>query len=120
MTDIEKIGARGEAIAVRYLQQIGYRILARNFRYQKGEIDIIATDDKFLIIVEVKSRSFPSYGSPEASINQTKTDLMALAAGFYQELYDIRLEIRFDVISIIFRKDKKAQLTHLQEAFYAR
>lgn len=120
MTDIEKIGERGEAIAVRYLQQIGYRILARNFRYQKGEIDIIATDDKFLIIVEVKSRSFPSYGSPEASIGQTKTDLMALAAGYYQELYDVRLEIRFDVISIIFRNDKKAQLTHLQEAFHAR
>ena len=108
MTDIEKIGERGEAIAVRYLQQIGYRILARNFR------------ETFLIIVEVKSRSFPSYGSPEASIGQTKTDLMALAAGYYQELYDIRLEIRFDVISIIFRKGKKAQLTHMKEAFHAR
>ena len=48
MTDIEKIGERGEAIAVRYLQQLGYRILARNFRYQKGEIDIIATDERFL------------------------------------------------------------------------
>ena len=72
MTDIEKIGERGEAIAVRYLQQIGYRILARNFRYQKGEIDIIATDEMFLIIVEVKSRSFPSYGVPKHPLAKRK------------------------------------------------
>jgi len=120
MTDINKIGERGEALASRYLEQSGHRILARNFRYQRGEIDIIATDDQFLIIVEVKSRSYPSFGNPEASINQIKTDLMALAAGFYQELHDIRLEIRFDVISIIFRNGKKAELTHMREAFHAR
>ncbi|MBK9319080.1 MAG: YraN family protein [Bacteroidetes bacterium] len=118
MSDIDKIGPRGEAIALRYLEQIGYKILARNFRYQKGEIDIIATDGTFLIIVEVKSRSYPNYGAPESSIGPTKTELLALAAGFYQELHDIRLEIRFDVVSIIFRKGKKAELTHIREAFH--
>lgn len=118
MTDLENIGPRGEAIALRYLKQIGYKILARNFRYQKGEVDIIASDDTFLIIVEVKSRSYPNYGSPESSIGQIKTELMALAAGYYQELHDIRLEIRFDVIAIIFRKGAKAQLTHIREAFH--
>ncbi len=118
MTDIDKIGPRGEAIALRYLKQNGYKILARNFRYQKGEVDIIATDHQYLIIVEVKSRSYPNYGNPESSIGQTKTELMALAAGYFQELHDIRLEIRFDVISVIFRKGAKAQLTHIREAFH--
>ncbi len=117
MTDIFQIGPRGEAIALRYLKQIGYKILARNFRYQKGEIDIIATDNTFLIIVEVKSRSYPHYGTPESSIGSTKTELMALAAGFYQELHNIRQEIRFDVISIVFRPGKKAELMHIREAF---
>ncbi|MBK7965518.1 MAG: hypothetical protein IPK10_09645 [Bacteroidetes bacterium] len=57
-----------------------------------------------MIIVEVRSPEIFKLWESEASIGQTKTDLMALAAGFYQELHDIRLGVRFDVISIIFRK----------------
>ena len=119
MTDLENIGPRGEAIAMRYLNQIGCKILARNFRHQKGEIDIIAIEGAFLIIVEVKSRSYLSYGDPETAIDSKKIELLSMAAGFYQELHDIRLEMRFDIITIHFPKNKKARLTHIRDAFHA-
>ncbi|MBL7924082.1 MAG: YraN family protein [Bacteroidia bacterium] len=119
MSDLESIGPRGEAIAIRYLNQIGCRILARNFRHRKGEIDIIAIEGAFLIIVEVKSRSTLSHGDPETAIDCKKIELLSMAAGFFQELHNIRLEIRFDIITVHFPKNKKARLAHFRDAFHA-
>lgn len=118
MTDIEQIGPRGEAIAVRYLESIGCKILERNYRHRKGEIDILALDKEFLAVVEVKSRSYLSYGDPEAAIDSQKIELLSAAAGYYQELHDIRAEIRFDIITVHFPKGKKARLTHIKDAFH--
>lgn len=118
MTDLYNIGPRGEAIAVRYLRTRGYQILERNFRYKQAEVDIIATDEQFLVLVEVKSRTSLWFGAPEAAINVQKIEQLCLAAGHYQEKHDIRKEIRFDVITVHFPKDKTARLRHIQDAFH--
>lgn len=118
MRDIENIGPRGEAIALRYLESIGCKILARNFRRYKGEIDIIAEEGPFLLIVEVKSRSSLLHGEPETSIDERKTELITQTAGYFQEIHDIRRELRFDIITVYFPRGRKAQLTHFREAFH--
>lgn len=117
MTDLYNIGPRGEAIAVRYLRTRGYQILERNYRYKQAEVDIIAMDARFLVMVEVKSRSSLWFGAPEAAITAQKVEQLCHAAGFYQEKKDIRKEIRFDVITVYFPKGKTARLRHIQDAF---
>ena len=57
MKDHIELGKTGEDIAVAHLEGKGYRILDRNWRWGKEEIDIIAIDGNFLVIVEVKTRN---------------------------------------------------------------
>jgi len=53
-------GARAEAAAARYLKRRGYRILERNLRTRLGEIDIVATDGNWLVVVEVPGKRSPA------------------------------------------------------------
>jgi len=65
-------GARAEAAAARYLKRRGYRILARNLRTRIGEIDIVATDGDWLVVVEVRSRREDSPVSPRETLTRNK------------------------------------------------
>jgi len=67
-----RIGARAEAAAARYLKRRGYRILERNLRTRIGEIDIVATHDDWLVVVEVRSRREDSPVSPRETLTRQK------------------------------------------------
>ncbi|MDB5232241.1 MAG: YraN family protein [Chitinophagaceae bacterium] len=62
------IGNKGEDIAANHLQQLGFEILERNWRFRKWEVDIIASKGKLLHFIEVKTRTNLNYGRPEESI----------------------------------------------------
>lgn len=57
MLDPHQLGQEGERLAAEYLAKIGYRIIERNYRYHRNEIDIIARDHRTLCFIEVKTRS---------------------------------------------------------------
>jgi putative endonuclease len=68
-------GGQGEAVAARYLQDLGWRVLARQVRVGRDEVDIVALDPgppATLVAVEVRSRSSARFGPPEASVDQAK------------------------------------------------
>ena len=67
-----KIGRNGEAIAQRYLEKNGYKIITTNYYTRKGEIDIIATQGKEIIFIEVKTRSSIEFGRPIEAITKNK------------------------------------------------
>ena len=67
-----ELGKEGETRAVEFLWKKGYRILERNFRTKRGEIDIIARNRKEIIFVEVKTRKNLDYGFPSESVNDNK------------------------------------------------
>ena len=117
MTTTKEIGDRGEAVALTYLADKGYNILERNYRYQKAEVDIIAGNADFIVIVEVKTRKQNSLTAPEDSVNQKKQQLLISAAQHYIEENDLDKEARFDIISIIYSGDEY-QIKHIEEAFY--
>jgi len=71
-TTNQSIGKRGEDKAVSYLTKAGYKIIARNFRVQLGEVDIIAQENNQIVFVEVKARSCSIFGFPEEAINKRK------------------------------------------------
>jgi putative endonuclease len=96
-----RIGAWGEEIARQYLETKGYRILARNWRTQEGEVDLVAQDGETIVFVEVKTRTSKEFGWPEESITVTKRRRLQRSAMAYlsdQDLIDILW--RIDVIAI--------------------
>lgn len=116
----KKIGEEGEEIAVELLISKGYDIIARNYRYGKGEIDIIAEDPekKYLVFVEVKSRQNLEFGSPEYAITKNKIRQIRKIAEAYLYENDIKdTDCRFDVVAILFRSKIKPIVNHYENAF---
>ncbi len=109
-------GARGEAIAVRYLKQKGYRILQQNFRTTTGEVDIVCEKDRTVVFVEVKSwRSLP-VEELARSIGPRKRQRIARTAKAYltRDRRCRNLLKRFDVVLV--RPDDES-IVHLEGAF---
>jgi len=80
------LGQTGEGIAVRHLEQAGYRILERNVRLPGGELDIVALDGECLVFVEVRTRRGRSFGTPEESVTPAKQQkLIQLAQTYLME-----------------------------------
>ena len=109
-------GKLGEEIAVNYLMEKGYEILERNWRNIHKEIDIIARDGKFLVIVEVKTRQTDEYGNPDIAVTRKKQRMLIAAANAYIMRNRLDIETRFDIISIIF-SDGEPVIDHVEDAF---
>jgi len=95
------LGKEGEAIAVQYLIEHGYKILDRNYHSQQGEIDIIAKEGDFLVFIEVKTYSIGSYGTPLGAVRRSKRESIIHAARTYLFKNNIKnVNCRFDVLAI--------------------
>lgn len=112
------LGKSGEEIALRYLKKKKYRIVERNFRFFRGEIDIIAHDQKTLVFIEVKTRKSKSFGLPEESVTPSKQrQIRKIARGFMAQNNLRNTECRFDVISLFINKKGEYKINHIQNAF---
>ena len=110
-------GQAGEDTAVDYLLKKGYHILERNFRFERGEIDIIAVDREDLVFVEVKARRSTAFGDPEDALTPAKCNqIRKVAEGYlFKRNLDDQL-CRFDVIAIEYQKNIPL-IRHLVDAF---
>ncbi|AZB34683.1 YraN family protein [Chryseobacterium bernardetii] len=119
MADHNDFGKIAEDIAADFLQKNGYKILTRNFRFQKAEIDIITEKDDLIIIIEVKARSTDAFMLPQEAVTKTKIRSIVLAANHYLEEYNKQNEVRFDIISILPDENKNLVIDHITDAFQA-
>lgn len=117
MDNKTSFGREGEDFAVNYLRQNGYEILDRNWRFGPKEIDIIATKDNTLIIVEVKTRSGDIYEQPEDAVNRRKQRFLISAANEYVLQKNFDCDVRFDIIAITYHNNKP-NINHIEDAFY--
>ncbi|WP_449388844.1 YraN family protein [Chryseobacterium lineare] len=119
MAQHNDLGKKAEELAAEFLLKKGYTILARNFRFQKAEIDIISEKDDFIIICEVKARSTDVFNLPQESVNKKKIRLLVSAADHYMQEFNVTKEVRFDIISVL--PDEKGNLIieHIADAFKA-
>jgi putative endonuclease len=102
------LGTRGEAHAAQFLKKQGYRIIVRNRRHKKGEIDIIAMDKEFLVFVEVRTRASEDFMTPEMSIRKDKRDMVRKTAlRLIRKHKTAGLTPRIDVIAIIWPEGAK-------------
>lgn len=107
-----QFGNFGEEIAVKYLQDNGYKILARNVHYSRFcELDIIAQYKKTIVFVEVKTRKNNDFGTPMEAITKTKYDNIKKGALNYLAEHPAK-DYRIDVIGITLKPDLKIE--HLQ------
>ena len=113
----QKLGQAGEALAERHLKKMGYRIIARNYRNQLGEIDLIARDNGTLVFVEVKTRRSDKYGGPRFAITHQKQKKLSITAlSYLKQTRQIDCKARFDVVLINTAGDSP-QIETIQNAF---
>lgn len=119
MAQHNELGKKGEDKAASYLLDEGYRIVARNYRFDRKEIDIIAWNDDQLVIVEVRTRDSQYHEHPRESITPAKINAIAYAAEAFIMENELDCETRFDLICWIPNNDEdKWELEHITEAFY--
>ena len=116
MSEHYELGKKGEQLAVDYLTKEGYKIEERNWRFQKAEIDIIASKQETIISVEVKTRSSKDFGNPQDFVNSKKIKLMVVAMNEYVLIRELDIEVRFDIIAITKIKEE-FDINHIKDAF---
>ena len=107
-------GRNYEDAAANYLEQKGYRIIARNFRSRSAEIDIVALDGRYLVFAEVKQRTSARRGYGSQAVDLRKQRRICQAAAWYMHRYrcPAGTPVRFDVVSI-----DGSRITLLRNAF---
>lgn len=117
MSDKILKGKEAENLAANFLKQQGYEIVARNYRYQRSEIDLIVRKGSWLVFVEVKMRSSDAFGYPEEFVNYRKAKNIVFVAEQYT--YNTKYEgnVRYDVVAISMRNGKP-EIRHFEDAFY--
>lgn len=118
-TEKQLQGIAGEDMAVNLLLQKGYRILERNWHCGHLEVDIIAENNDYLVIVEVKTRKNAIFGTPEVFVDTQKQRHLIRAAMYYARFKNITKEIRFDIISVI-NSPELQEINHIENAFKPR
>jgi putative endonuclease len=116
MADHNELGKKGEKLAIDFLIKNEYKILEKNYRYLKAEVDIIAKKGAVLAVVEVKTRSTDYFGDPQNFITPKKIKLLLSAVDYYVVQRDLDVEVRFDIIAIIHQKNE-TKIEHLKDAF---
>lgn len=111
------LGLEGENIACDLLIQKGYKILHRNFRFRKAEIDIIAFHSNKIVFVEVKSRTSKWIKNLAELVSSKQRKLLIQAADHFLVAEGIDFEARFDIITI-FKSRGVLEIEHLEDAFY--
>lgn len=115
MNEKQVNGKTGETIASEYLEEIGYKLLYKNFRCRQGEIDLIAKDKDEIVFIEVKTRRNTNYGEAKEAVNKEKIEHIIKTAMYY--LYITKQErafVRIDVIEV-YLLNGKTKINHLKQ-----
>ena len=122
MTNISSyvLGRAGEDLAAEFLRKKGFFIAARNYRSERGEIDIIAESRELILFVEVKLSNFNAGYFPREAVTKAKQKRIIYTANNYIYRSKNRTQPRFDIIEIIMneRQDlKDADVKWIKNAF---
>lgn len=124
-----ELGRFGERAAADFLKRKGYRILERNFRAGRNEIDIIASRRAEIVFVEVKTRTLSQdgdlpYGTPLEAVDTPKQKRTLAAASAYLYKSETKLMPRFDIIEVYLKHRQRLfsslaveKICHIEDAF---
>ena len=114
-----EVGRDGESVAAGYLERLGYRIRERNFRCPHGEIDLVASNEEYLVFVEVKTRAKETPYHPTLAMTEQKKQRVRLLGEYYCAQHPEPLQPRFDVVAVTLRRRKGSEprVEHYINAF---
>jgi putative endonuclease len=110
-------GKLGENLAIAFFLEKGYEILHSNWRHKNWEVDIIATKNKMLHFIEVKTRTSDKYGHPEEKIDAKKIRYLINASEEYLYQNPQWQMIQFDVLAITILKDKEPAYFLIEDVY---
>lgn len=112
----DELGKEGENLALQTLLKKGYQLVERNYRIDRGEIDLIFKDKNDIVFCEVKTRSNEYPGEPWRQVGFAKQRQLIKTANAYIRKMDIDNEVRFDIVSIVLN-EKRCKVEHIVGAF---
>lgn len=117
MAEHNDFGNLAENLAAEFLLDKDYKILTRNFRYQRAEVDIIAELDDLIVVIEVKARSYDTLIEPQEAVTKKKIKAIIMCSDFFLNENSINKEVRFDIITVLPDEQGVLQLNHIEDAF---
>lgn len=114
------LGQWGEALVADDLRKKGWQVLASGYRCRLGEIDLIASDGKFLAFTEVKLRKSATYGAAAEAVDQRKQQRLRATAQLYLAQHPTHLQPRFDVAEVYAPQGMETpspQIRYIENAF---
>ena len=108
-----KLGRRGEELAVAELTRCGYEIVARNWRCQVGEVDVVARRNEAWTFFEVRTRRGREFGTPEESLTPAKQQRMIDVALTYLAEHDLN-DVDWRVGLVAVEMNRAGQLLRLE------
>jgi putative endonuclease len=103
----KKLGQWGESVAAHHLEAKGYQIIARNWRCQQGEIDLVAQTGEELVFVEVKTRRGRAHGAPEEALTPHKSRKLLQLGEIYAAENALDADWRIDLVAVELDKSGK-------------
>lgn len=114
----KKKGLFGEGLAASFLQQSGFSIVNKNWRFKKGELDIIAKKNDLIVFAEVKTRSATAFQNRDAAVGiKQRKSILRTAHHFLEQFQQPVQHIRFDIF-YLFDFGAGVKLEHFEDAFY--
>lgn len=114
----DAVGAYGERVAVRWLEDEGYVVLDRNWRCRAGELDVVALRAGVVVFVEVKCRRSTTFGPPLLAITPRKVERLRATASAWLASRELgEVPVRFDVMAVTRPRTGAAEVEHVEGAF---
>ena len=121
MATTNDIGDHGEEVAASHLEGAGFRVLERNYHFNRNEVDLVCYDPNEggeIVFVEVKTRSGMGFGAPGAFITEEKQEALVNVAQAYMHEHQCEGDAaRFDVVTVMLR-DGAPEVNHYENAFW--
>ena len=114
----KETGRLGEETACRFLENLGWKILEKNFHYSRfAEIDIIAKDKDTIVFVEVKTRTTTNYGHPFEAVNHSKLlNIFKAGLAYLKTTKEPYRRYRIDIISVLGKTgSENPKIEHLKD-----
>lgn len=114
----DDLGRLGEDLAAAELESAGLTVVARNWRCDAGEIDIVALEGRTLVICEVKTRSSTAFGEPIDALTPSKIDRIYRLASIFRRTHRVGVvDVRYDVVSVLAPRGYRPTVEHIRGAF---
>jgi putative endonuclease len=107
-------GQFGEDLAADYCRrELGFKIISRNWRWKRDELDLICLDGEVLVFVEVRARAAQALVSGVHSVTSSKKKALLRACKAYiNQLQNPPKHVRFDVVDVSISDDGAGEVRH--------